>query len=219
MCRVYPFALRRLAVLFAIVLPLGLLLHPAFAEDTPEVIRVEEDWELQILEPDPNAVAPQVTCVISPVGSVESLYAALTINHQTLPDYTPGGLQLQLWVNEEPLAAKKFPQEDLLNTDGETVTWTQEMKLEDGQLVFEVTAGTSETWGTFGGQGYLKISVPTAMENLGDYSSNISTEQSGIGFAANRTAKLVLKEVRWYTSDGQVYTDTEDKIVHEHSAQ
>src|SRR5687768_13037241 len=39
----------------------------AQAPDVP-VFSVQEDWELVVGDPDPNCNAPQVTCVISPVG-------------------------------------------------------------------------------------------------------------------------------------------------------
>jgi hypothetical protein len=37
----------------------------AFAQ-TGNVVAVEEDWELVLTEPDPDVVAPQVTCAMAP---------------------------------------------------------------------------------------------------------------------------------------------------------
>ena len=61
------------------VLPLGLaLLVAQFAKgDLPEVVRVEEDWELVVGTPDANSDAPQVTCVISPTGDVDDVHAGV----------------------------------------------------------------------------------------------------------------------------------------------
>lgn len=176
----------------------------ARAQTSPEVVRVEEDWELVVAVPDPNSDAPQVSCLISPVGNTESVHAAFEMNYQSMPEFVAGGLQLQIWNNEEPLASRKFPNGAVMQTEGETVRWTQSMSLEGGLLTFEITGGSSSTWGAFGGQGYLKATVATSLENLNGYSPSVSTAGSGVGYAANRVESLKLRRVRLVTSTGEV---------------
>lgn len=177
------------------------------AAEVLQVVCVEEEWELVVATPDLNRTAPQVTCAFSPVSEMESLYTTFELNHQSQPEFVPGGMQLQVWRGEELLASRKFPQNHIMSTDGETVRWTQRMTLQDGVLTFEIVNGTSQTWGAFGGQGYLCTTVLTDLPNLNGYSPTLSVENSGIGYAANRVQSLVLKSIRAVTSTGDVYED------------
>ena len=183
------------------------------AQSLPYVVRVEEDWELVAGEPDTNNNAPQLSCVTSPVGHVQSLHAALVLNHQSLPDFVPGGIQLQVWNGETPLLARKYPNPALMANPGETVRWTQSVCLEEGLLTFEVVGGSSTTWGAFGGQGYLKASVPATLSDLNGYDPEVSVKSSGVSYAANRVESLVLRKVRLVMSNGGVIEDDTPRPV------
>lgn len=184
------------------------------AQTAPTIVRVEEDWELTVGTPDPDLDAPQVMCVISPVGNVNSAYAAFEVNAQSLPIFTPGGLQLQTWVGEAALGDRRFPNGCVMTTPGEVVRWTQTMQLSGGQLTFEITNGSSTTWGSFGGQGYLKSTVYTWLSNLNTYDPAVSVKHSGVAYAGNRVQLLVLKRVRAITADGEQVEDTTERVVH-----
>jgi len=171
-------------------------------DDTIALVRVEEDWELVVGDPDAVNDAPQITCAFSPLGHIEGLHAVFDINAQAIPTYAPGGLQLQLWDGEVALSDRRFPNGDVLAQPGEVICWTHAMEIADGMLQFEIVNGTSTTWGNFGGQGYLKASVATEMTNLNGYKPQISVAHSGIGFSAHRVTTLVLQRIRGYTADG-----------------
>ncbi len=196
-----------LAVFWAVV-------ESAVAEGGPTVTRVEEDWELVVATPDTNSVAPQVTCVFSPVGNINSLYAALELNHQSVPDFVPGGLQLQIWEGEIHRHTRKYPNASVMSSSGETVRWTQCMELKDGTLTFEVRNGGSSTWGSFGGQGYLKATAATGLTSLNGYDPSVSVNNSGIGYASNRVQSLVIKRVRVYTASGLLFEDNTAREVY-----
>jgi len=186
----------------------------ASAAEPLVVVRVEEDWELVVATPNPTSTAPQVTCALSPTSDVDAVYAAFELNHQSQPAFTPGGMQLQIWNNETPVSSHKFPQAGQMATPNETVRWTQTMALESGTLQFEITGGTSTTWGNFGGQGYLKAAVNTNLTDLNAYDPAVSVSNSGIGYAANRVEKLALKQVRVTLADGQVVVDATERLVY-----
>jgi len=184
----------------------------ALAQTT--VVRVEEDWELVVATPDPGSDSPQVTCVISPYGNLDSYYATFEINHQS-EAFDAGGLQLQIWQGESLIGDKGYPNHNILSTDGETVAWTQSLEIRDGVVTFEITNGSSSTWGTFGGQGYLKAMVPTELGSLGSYSPSISTQETGVSYASNRVSSLTLKAVRYYDEEGKLISeDSAPKVVH-----
>jgi hypothetical protein len=180
----------------------------------PVIVRVEEDWELVLLTPDPVNTAPQVTCAVSPIGDLSSVYATFELNHQSQPGFATGGLHLQLWRDETSLVSRHSPQLEVMSTVAERVRWTQAMTLEAGGLTFEILNGDSTTWGSFGGEGYLKASVSTDLPNLNQYDPRVSVANSGAGYAGNRVHALTLTAVRVVTSTGEVYQDDTDRPAH-----
>jgi len=193
---------------------LGILATSPAVADFPQIVRVEEDWELVVQLPEVNTDAPQITCAISPGGDLYGVYASFELNHHTQPAYAAGGLQLQLWSGDSPVAFSAAPNQALLSQSSETIRWTQRMQLDDGHLTFDVVDGTSATWGSFGGGGNLAVTVPTTLNSLIGYRPSFSVDHSGVGYAGNRVASLVLREVRWYTASGLVARDSTDRTVH-----
>ena len=194
----------RRVFVFALVATLCIGLGAAEAADA---LWVEETWQLSTGEPDPDSSAPQVTMVMSPHINTDHEYFVFTLNHHIYPHFVPGGMQIQHWVGEEACAVIG-PKEGCLNTNYETVTWTQRLSVENGTLSFEIKDGTSSTWGSFGGNGQFKKSVSTSLTTLNTYQAGISITESGVNFAGNRVSSLVLTRLRWGLSDGSVYEMT-----------
>ncbi len=184
------------------------------AQPELHVVQIEEDWELVVDQPDANSTAPQVVCSFSPVGNVDSFHATLEINHQNLPNFASGGLQLQLWDGESPLDSRPFNNDSVMDTAGEVVRWTQSIRIHDGRLTFQITNGHSTTWRDFGGTGFLRVRTTTRLTNLDGYNPDVSADHSGVSYAANHVKTLALKEVRAHLSDGQVIKYTANRIVH-----
>jgi len=205
-------AVRSSAALLALACLFGPLSGAVYA-NSDDVIKVEEDWEMVVTDPDPTTNAPQVTCVTSPVGHVNGLYVAFDLNHHSLTDYYSGGLQLQLWNNDVPVANDYPSMYQMLSNDNETVTWTQRMKVNEGLLKFEVVNGVSASWGAFGGSNLL-VFVPSSMSDLNQYNPDVSVANSGVGFAGNRVESLTLKRVRLYKRNGQVEQRDVNAVVH-----
>ncbi len=185
------------------------------AESLPTIVAVEEDWELVLATPDPDSAGPQVISTMSPSANVDSLHCTLELNHRTVPEFAPGGLQFEVWYGEQLVTERRAPTQSILSQPGEVICWTQRMELSDGVLHMEIVEGSSTTWGSFGGQGYLKTDVPTELDNLNSYHPTVSVENSGIPYAANRVESLVLKRVRVTTSEGEVLEDSTARPVHQ----
>jgi hypothetical protein len=204
-------SLRRLLVIVAAA---GLVFGGAAASGQ-DIIRVEEDWELVVLNPDSSTESPQVTCILSPLGHVGGLHMAFEVNHRTQPSFSGGGTQLQVWSGGTLWNHRNGPNYGRLQHNNETVRWTQQMRLSGGSLEFEIVNGSSQSWGSFGGQGYLRATATTSLSNLNQYSPSVSTAHSGVGYASNRVDSLVLREVRRYSSAGLVEQDTTLRVVHQ----
>ncbi len=180
------------------------LIAAAAWADPPRVISVEEHWELHISQPDQDMSAPQTTMVMSPSGDLDSAYFLLTLNHSTVPDYRPGGMQVQLWDGSNLVDNHVADEGEALSHNDETVSWVQRMSLEDGTLTFQVLGGSSETWGSFGGAD-LTLSTATSLTGLNSYLPAVSLTESEVGYAENRVVSLVLTKLVWVTEDGVVH--------------
>lgn len=170
-----------------------------------EIVLIEEHWQLRIGQPDPQSVAPQASMVMAPHSQLDATYFVFALNHRGVPHFAPGGLQVQHWENDEPIATIDTRSEQPIVESNEVITWVQRLELKEGRLVFEVVDGQSNSWGAFGGSHELQLSVPTTLSNLNDYAPRISLEESGVSFGGNRVQSLVLQKLRWTDSTGQVY--------------
>lgn len=175
---------------------------PGYAID---IVAIEEHWALSVGSPDVGSSSPQVCMVMSPTGHLDGTYFMYTINHHSDPQWIPGGMQVQRWNGEDIVESKVGPQEGTLSQVDEVITWVQRTELQDGNLVFEIISGQSQSWGAFGGAGFLKFTLASPMTNLNGYRPAISIEQSGVSFAGNRVRSLTLTKLRWIDSLGNVY--------------
>lgn len=191
---------------------------PVAAEAPPAVItRIEEDWSLQIGVPSPDENAPQITIVNSPSGNLNGAYAVFEINHIPVPEFFGGGLQLQSWSGDQNVGACHHSDFSSLSTPDEQIKFTTSLSLSDGTLQFEVRDGESATWGDFGGDGSLALSLATSLTDLSGYSPDKSAAFSRVSFAGNRVKKLVLTEVRYFSGADLVQTDSAQRVVHSYN--
>jgi hypothetical protein len=172
--------------------------------ESSKVISVEEHWELQLSQPDSELSAPQLTMVMSPTSDVTETHFLFTLNHSTVPDYQPGGMQVQAWSGDSLSQEKVGHASAALENSNETVRWTQRLSLSEGTLTFQVVDGQSETWPTFGGDELL-VSVPSSLTALNSYRPSVSLGESQVGYAENRVTSLTLTKLVWVTEDGQVH--------------
>ncbi len=166
------------------------------------VVRIEEEWAMQVREPDLQLNSPQITTAMHPFGSSSSVIAYLDINHSSAPEYAPGGFQVRL---ESPTNSnsKRILGGTSLNRNSETIKWTQVLVKHQDQLSFGIISGTSQTWGYFGGiESFTSFNVGNG--SLDNYSPLDSIQNSGVIFGGNRVASLTLLRVRIYNSLGQV---------------
>ena len=179
----------------------------------PAVVRVEEDWEVQIGVPDPDNNAPQIINVIAPLPGIMGPHAVFELNHRTFPKYIAGGMQLQYWNGDLDFGYCCGPHFGMLTHDNEVIRYTLSMSLAENALTFQVRDGTSTTWGAFGGQESLKLSVNAGVTSLDTYDFQTSLKYSRVGFSPNRVTAFVLREVRLYSADGQLVSMLSDEDI------
>ena len=169
----------------------------------PQVVSVEEEWVLTVGAPELSANCPQVSMVISSYADLDDDYFIFVLNHRSHPVYQAGGLQLQQWDGNTIQDFADDDDESLIENSGETITWTQEMTIQNGTVTVAVKDGSSSSWGSFGDDDDLTLSTFTGQTDLNDYDPGVSLSRSGIPFGGNRVGTLTLQKVTWTMSDGQ----------------
>lgn len=197
----------------AAILVVLFLTTTTVAQFAEPVMWVEEDWELVLMEPDGDLLAPQFHTVMSPFNNLDSHYAQVTWNYWEVPQFAPGGFQVQGWDHGEVVRLKDLGSEKF-NVNAETVTWTQALASMSGEMWFAILAGQSVTWGSFGGLGTV-IGGMTGVWDLNDYSPDVSVANSWVTYGANRVSSLKITEVRYYSETDLLYTDTTPRVVYQ----
>jgi hypothetical protein len=201
---------------FVVVVALfGLISAFSSARGDDPIVRVEEDWELQVKIPNNDVTAPQVITAWSPTGDLAGVHATFEINHIASVSFASGGLHLSTWCGDTHLAVAHAGNFASMFTDGEVVRWTQAIEVEDGQLIFEIGNGTSDTWGGFGDNGSLRLSLSSTLENLNAYSPLVSIGKSEVSYAGNRVQSLQMRRVRYIHASGEVTTENAQRYVHQ----
>jgi len=183
------------------------------AQFAEPVTWVEEDWELVLVEPDGDILAPQFHSAMSPYSHIDNYYMQVTWNYWEIPEFAGGGYQVQGWEGEEVIRLKSLGSEEF-DLSAETVSWTQVMAVFNNSLWYAIVDGESVTWGSFGGLGTV-IGGMTGVTSLDGYSPDVSVENSWVTYGANRISSLKITEVRYYGASGWLYTDTTPRVIHE----
>jgi hypothetical protein len=186
---------------------------PSFASApvSDPVVRIEEDWELELNDPDNESTAPQFHTVMSPVSNLDSFYAQTLWNYRETPEFASGGVQLHSYQGEN-LIRKRSIESGALSTSAETITWTQALATDGTTLTFSVENGVSQTWGEFGRD--MNISSTANLALLNGYSPETSVANSCVTFGANRVQHIKIKRVRYYGADGVLlHTDNTERNV------
>lgn len=195
---------------------------PASAQTDPlagvDVIRVEEDWILDVADPDPAADCPQIVTVFGPSDPETGTHCLFELNHGTLPGFIQGGMQIQVWWGDYLVGYQQQFAPTELYVAVERVSFSTVTKLHSGNLEMFIDNGESVTWGQFGhhvATGQLKVQLGTSRTNLNNYDSENSVTHSKVSYGANRVNQFMRTEVRYYTAAGLHHTDEADRVVHQ----
>ncbi len=180
---------------------------------TSDVLKVEEDWEMVLGEPDPLQDSPQISTWMSPTSTLENEHFAVDWNHAQRPDFSAGGFQTKAFDGSLLMEDSLSENGDNFVMTGEVVRWTQVMAIHSGQLLFAVKDGTSQSWGSFGGVNTTVRFRNSPVSNLNAYSPTASAEWSGVGYASNRVSSLKIVRVRYFLANGLVVSSDVDLTV------
>jgi hypothetical protein len=178
------------------------------------IVRVEEDWLVDIAFTNDNSTAPEIVTVFGPDDPDSGLHAVFELNHGTYPTFTKGGMQIQSWLGGWFIAAKQHPNLAELSTTVERIRYTCVTRVAPGRIVLDVINGDSLTFGQFGNDRSLRLRLQSHRPNLNTYNANHSIRHSRVTFGANRVNQFVRTEIRYHTDTGEIIVDPTDVYVH-----
>jgi hypothetical protein len=184
---------------------------PSF-DEPPTIDRIEEDWELIIKSTDVPAAGPQITTTMCPGPQEDHPDVNFNLNYRAYPDFVPGGLEIQACDGQDVLATTTS-RNGVLQTENETITWTQRITLSGGSVEYQVRSGQSTTWGSFGGE-ELSVSFTSGLSDLSGYDSEVSLNKSGVGWQSDHVASMRLMAVRSYSGDMLISTNNTPRTIH-----
>lgn len=182
-------------------------------EPERQLIRVEEDWVALVAQPDPSTSSPQILNVISPTQSTSGIFGLIQVNHRDQPTFYEGGLQVQARRDSEFIAAAQARRTSVLSRSNDSLRYTVGMQLTETGIRFELLNGSSRTWGKFA-ETPVSVSVAASGLTLEDYSPEFSAENSCVNLGAHRIELLYLNTTRRIFDDGEVVTDTSNRVLH-----
>lgn len=177
------------------------------------LIRVEEDWVALIAEPDPSTSSPQILNVISPSQSTSGVFGLIQVNHRDQPVFNEGGLQVQVHRGASLLGTAQADRTATLSRSSDSLRYTVAMELTENGVRFELLKGASRTWGRFA-QTPVTVTVSDETSTLEHYSPEFSTENTCVNLGAHRVELLYLNTTRYTFDNGDVETDTTDRVLH-----
>lgn len=191
----------RLSLPLSLSMVLVGLLAAGTARAQSGVMRIEEDWELEITQPDTQLDAPQVLVTVSPFSSSSNFYFEVDINHASYPAYDSGGLQIRAMDSGNCLSQKRILGGTRLSVESDVIRWTNIVERQSGGVVFGIANGDSVSWGKFG-DSTSYVTIQGARDFT--YLPTTSFNKSGVSYASNRVKSLTLKRVRYIDSAGKV---------------
>lgn len=178
------------------------------------IVRIEEDWLLDIAVTDENSTAPEIVTTFGPGDPATGLHAVFEMNHSTYPSFVKGGMQIQTWWGPSLLGARRHPNGAEMSTIVERIQFTCVTRVQDHLLTMEITNGDSVTYGTFGGDHSLRLRLYSELDDLNNYRPLRSVQHSRVTFGANRVNRYLRTAIRYYTAGGDIITDETDVYVH-----
>lgn len=190
----------------------------AWAQKGQPITGIEEDWQVTFGDPEPGSKGPRINMTIAPSSDLTADYVVFEINHQTEPDDVAGGMQVQRWKGKRCLDYRNSQKEGPVRIKNDVVSFTLSMQVQNGSLTFGVLNGDSKTWGKFGVDGWLSLSMIDERGDLSAYDPKISLQKSRVEFDPHRVQRVVRNRIRYYSNGTLVSTDSTKHVIDQYAA-
>ncbi|MCA9058086.1 MAG: hypothetical protein KDA85_06285 [Planctomycetaceae bacterium] len=204
--------IRAVALTIAAVLT-TMTVSTVVAEDGSPVVRVEEDWVALIRTPDRETSAPQIVNVIAPTPSTSAAFGILELNHNSVPRFREGGIQIQAWNSTQNIEARTSEKTARLYNVNDRLEYTVTIAVTPEGYQFGVVNGRSRSWGDFC-RNPLTVAAPAEAPTLENYRPEWSVANTNVNVGAHRVEILYLRSVRYFHADGTSRTDDTMRVIH-----
>jgi hypothetical protein len=136
----------------------------------------------------------------------QETYFQVQLNHSADENFLGGGFRVAAIQNEWSADEARSDTREVIRVDGDVVRWTSVMAIREGELLFAIKNGTSQSWGDFGGPEYLVRMPAQGLNDLSGYTPIQSVGDVDLGFGSNRVQSLILLRIRAYRADGSYET-------------
>ncbi len=195
----------------------GAHLFAAPSDSTGDIVRIEEDWYININYHNSTKSSPQILLNFGPYNTLDGLFATLEFNHTTIPSFSAGGMSLQCWngsaIYTTPAPIRRFAGVPLrYNNEVITFTTVVDVTGSGNTTAIQVINGQSSSWGTFGGSTML-MSVNANINNLNSWLPSTSINNSDVLYGGNRVAMFQRTEIRYQRKGSQIQRVKKDETV------
>lgn len=184
------------------------------------LVGVRTHWRIRLNEPNRSGSTPQIIAVMTPNGTINGDYMILELNHSTLPNYSSGGLQVQVWsYDQERFWTDAYSKGANCQTTGEDLQFTMEITLVDDKtsptgkrLWFKVLDLRSDTWGE--AATVASFGVATKLTSLAGFSPVNCISESGVTAGSSRVEYMKIDSIDYLYASGREDGDSTDYPLH-----
>jgi hypothetical protein len=182
----------------ALSICLSLATSAKSGDDDP-IVRIEQDWEITLNQPDGTTASPQITLLLSPALNSQ-VVMIVTLNYQDTPNFYPGGVQVQLWDGEACLGYYNHGTSVVVK-NSEKWNFTTFIETRGSKLTGGISKGTFPTFGNIPSGG-ATVSASKAIASFPNYTTIDTLKRSGVLLGDIRVQSIKIKQVRVYDAEG-----------------
>lgn len=180
------------------------------AEAPPSTpVEVIEKWEMRLDTPNLPKDSPQF---VTHFEIDHDTYFLTLFNFRDDPELIPGGIQLQLW-DQGYLVDSVDITVDSLDVVGDTVTWSQRYRIQQGTIEMSIFGVNGQAWGQLNPQEAI-VRNPADMSSFATYNPASSVAESHVMYGGNAVLWFGMTEYEVRDDKKKIQGDTTARTVH-----
>lgn len=185
------------------------------------IVAISTSWRIRLNTPNDNGSLPQIIAVLLPNGTLYDNYMLLELNHTSLPAYSAGGMQLQIWNYDKELTwSDPYSPGSRCRTVDEEISFmlnaeiVQDPGSPTGRSVsFTVQDFRSSTWG--GHDTLPSYRLPTKLQSLDGFSPAACVSESGVNVGGTEVEHMKIDSITYRFASGETRNDSTDYCAHD----
>jgi hypothetical protein len=184
------------------------------------IVAISTSWKIRLNTPNDNGSLPQIIAVLLPNGTLYDNYMLLELNHTSLPAYSAGGMQLQIWNYDKELTwSDPYSPGSRCRTTDEEISFmldaelVQDTSSPTGRSVeFTVREFRSSTWGEH--DSLPSYRIPTKLQSFDGFSPAECVCESGVNVGGTEVEYMKIDSIKYRFASGETRDDSTDYCAH-----